>query len=169
MSMRGFTLVELLVAMVVMLLLLEGSLGFAHNTLPAMRLTSDANQVIGLLGQARSHALGHEPVLVCALDSHCDKFPDSNGLMLVVDSNGNQRHDPDEPVLAIARLHPDTRLSWNSFRKQPNLSYLQGGTAYFQNGNLLLCHQGRASKVIVNWIGKPRVEKVSDADACRKA
>lgn len=168
MSMRGFTLVELLTSLAVLLLLLEGSLGFARNVLPETRLTSDTNQVIALLGQARIHALGRRPVLVCALDSNCDKFPASNGLMLVDDSNQNQRYDKGEPVLAIARFHPGTRLSWHSFRNQPNLAYLQNGTTYFQNGNLLLCSGQRARKIIVNWIGKPRVEKQVDASNCRQ-
>lgn len=162
----GFTLVELACTLVVLLVLLEGGLSLSDNLLPHARLVSDTNQVIGLLGLARQRALGHEPMMVCAAGSDCTHFPDTDGLILVIDSNRNAQRDTDETVLAHIRLHAGTHLSWHSFRNLPNLTYRQNGMSYFQNGHLLLCTKKGASKVVVNWIGRPHVEKVNDPSVC---
>jgi prepilin-type N-terminal cleavage/methylation domain-containing protein len=162
----GFTLIELMCALAVMLVLLESSLSFSRQLLPHLRLVSDTNQVVGLLAQARSHALGQGPVLVCAAGSDCTRFPSSDGLLLVIDANHNDQFDAGETVLAHLQLHRDTHLSWHSFRNLPHLAYRRNGLAYFQNGHLLLCTDQEASKVVVNWIGRPYAAKVDDLSVC---
>ena len=162
---HGVTLVELVCTLAVMLVVLQGGLTLFGDLLPSTRLTSDTNLVVGLLAEARRHALGREPVMVCAANSDCTRFSTSDGLMLVVDRNHNQQRDTDEDILAQIQLHPHTQISWHSFRNRPNLTYHNNGLSYFQNGHLLLCTPKGASKVVLNWIGRAHVEK-ANLSAC---
>lgn len=162
---QGFTLIELACALVIMLLLLKGSLTLFNDLLPHQRLVSDSNQLLGLLQEARQLALSGQQVLVCAEGTDCSHFPVSQGAMLVIDSNHNFTRDSGESIARQLHLQDHERLTWHSFRNRPYLAYRSNGLSYFQNGHLLLCTPKEASKVVVNWIGRPRVEQ-ANLSAC---
>lgn len=159
---RGFTLIELLVALLVLGILLQGGVYFGQTLVPAIRLTADTQQVLVLLSQARQQALMHQPIMVCASNSDCSTFGEhSTDLALIADLNHNARRDQGDRLIGRTHLHQGAQISWHSFRNQPNLTYRQGGLAYFQNGHILLCGNHDAQKIVVNWIGRPHVENVS--------
>jgi Tfp pilus assembly protein FimT len=160
---QGFTLIELVASLLIMMLLLQGGLYISRKLLPWVHLTTNTNQVLGLLLQARASAMEHRDIMVCALGSDCQHFgADTHGLILVVDSNHDHQMDNGEKPLMHLHFSRHTRISWHSFRNRPRLTYRQGGLSYFQNGHLLLCGSAGASKVVVNRIGRPHTEEVTD-------
>lgn len=166
MQAHGTTLIELLVCLTVLAIGLGGGVSLYTTFLPQARLIADTNSVVGLLALARNKALLHETVIVCAIDSDCTQFNNAGGLKLVIDANHNGRHDSGDMLFARIRLHHD-RISWHSFRNLPRLTYRNSGLAYFQNGHLLICGQQQARSVVINAIGRTRVEKVGDfSQAC---
>lgn len=167
-SHRGFTLIELIVSLVIFSILLSGGLYVSNTLLPNTRLITDTNQIIGIIGQARNTAISRKPTLLCAVDTQCKTFGKQTGnLILVIDQNNNRQQDANEPVLYQTQLHKNTRVSWRSFQNKPYLAYQPSGLAYFQNGHFLICGQKTANKVILNWVGRPYVEKANYDALCQ--
>lgn len=163
---HGTTLIELMVCLAVLALGLRGGISLYTTFLPQARLIADTNQVVGLLALARNKALLHQTIIVCALNSDCTQFHEAHGLKLVIDSNRNGRHDGGETIVARIRLHHN-HISWHSFRNLPRLTYRNNGLVYYQNGHLLICGKQQARSIVINTIGRTRVETISHfAQAC---
>lgn len=160
---RGFTLMELMIALIVLAVLLSAGHGLHNDCLPKQRVIAASNRVLGFIHQARAHALTHGTTYLCDGNSLCDRFKPTNTLLLAQDKNDDGRIQPAE-VIEKLELPKSTRLIWKRFRGE-SLRYGRRGTLFYQNGHFLICNQHYARKVIMNVIGTARIER-TNADQC---
>ncbi|MBZ2190526.1 prepilin-type N-terminal cleavage/methylation domain-containing protein [Alcanivorax sp. JB21] len=164
---QGFTLPELLIGLCLMALL-------ANMALPAMRdlatrqsLIAQSNALTGLLYRARIAGAENGGALVCALGSDCEEFDISTGVLVARAAGTTSHPGPMGETIDSLILPEGMTIQWRSFRNRPWLHYGAHATSYFQNGHFLLCYRGRASRVVVTRIGRPRVDRNPPApDAC---
>ena len=169
---RGFSLVELLVALAVASILLA----FATPSFQALprvqRSTAALNQMIGAISFARSAAVLHRaPVTLCpATAGQClGKDQWHRGALIFRDPNQNGLRDSEETVLsALPGLTEGDRLYWRSFRNRGYLRFMPAGYTHWQNGHFLYCPADGdatlARMLIVNAQGRTRVARDTDGD-----
>lgn len=159
----GFTLLELMVALLVMAILIGGAHHVRTDWLPRERVIAASNSVLGLMRRARLRASLHGAVALCDGRSLCDHFGTTNRLLLASDADGDGTIQADD-VIERLRLPPGTTLVWIRFRGRA-LHYGHRGNLFYQNGHFLICNHHQARRIIMNVIGTVRVAP-GDADQC---
>lgn len=162
---RGFTLVELLVAILVVGILVSAAAPSLTKAIARQSLVGRANNLIGFIYMAREKASEGNPVMLCDLELDCTGFTDTRHLALVEDRNNNERFDGADAIFAELVLPEPMKVSWRSFRNKPWLRFTYQARSYYQNGHFLLCHNRMGIKVIITRVGRPRVEKGGVKDA----
>lgn len=161
---RGFSALELIVILAILgVLLMVGAPSF-QSFLANHRLTTAANALFMAVNLTRSEAI-HRGTRV-------DLVPAGSGVswndgwIVFVDGNGNQRPDQGETVifshqavhrnLRITPRFTDSKVQYLAFngsgRTRTNASNQTS-----QSGSWLLEHGTQSRKVIVNFLGRPRV------------
>lgn len=166
--MSGLTLPELLFGMIIMIIVIGFAWPGMDSLLVRQSLISKANQLAGLIRSARARAVASEPVLICSRRERCASFKEPAGaLLLVRDLDDNRLLGNADEVETGIELPDGMTVLWRSFRAKPWLRINRRGTAWYQNGHFLLCYREKGYKVVVNYQGLPRTERVAD-DECRE-
>ena len=160
---RGFTLMELMIALIVLAVLLSAGHSLHNDWLPKQRVVAASNRVLGFIHQARAHALTHGTTYLCDGDSLCDRFKPTRSLLMAGDAD-NDGKILAQDIIEHLELPEGTTLIWRRFRGKA-LRYGRRGNLYYQNGHFLICNQDHARKVIMNVIGTARIE-TADARLC---
>ena len=160
---RGFTLMELMIALIVLAVLLSAGHGLHNDWLPKQRVVAASNRVLGFIHQARAHALTHGTTYLCDGNSLCDRFKPTRSLLIASDADNDGKVAASE-IIEHLELPEGTTLIWRRFRGKA-LRYGRRGNLYYQNGHFLICNQDHARKVIMNVIGTARIE-TADARLC---
>lgn len=163
MDVRGFTLLELLVAMLVMVILTLTSVQIQRDWLPRQRVIAASNGVLGLIQRARARAYSRGPVYLCDGRSRCDRFDTTDRLLLAGAWDGEGQID-DNHIIERFSLPSGTTLTWNRFRGDA-LRYGTRGNLFYQNGHFLICNHRQALKIVINVLGTARIEP-GDGDRC---
>lgn len=169
---RGFTLVELLISLAVMAVLMTFAVPSFHSLMDSSKLTAASNALLSSMHLARSEAIkrGARVVLcktangfVCA-----ERGGWEQGWIVFHDANNNGERDGNEVVIQrIQPLAASLRLTGNSTVAKYVSFVSTGGTKQvgggFQAGTLTVCNEsaGEARKIVLNAVGRPRVQKVS--------
>nr|WP_240548906.1 GspH/FimT family protein [Alloalcanivorax xenomutans] len=159
---RGFTLVELLITLTLMILLLSAGVHWQKEGLPRHRVVSASNQVLGLIHYARAEALTRGPIFLCDGSSHCDRFQTTSSLLLARSGDGIATITDDD-VFHRLDLPEGTTLTWRRFRGTA-LRYERRGNLYYQNGSFLICNQGQGRRIVMSVMGTARIEPISGGD-----
>jgi type IV fimbrial biogenesis protein FimT len=160
---RGFTLMELMIALIVLAGLLSAGHSLHKDWLPEQRVVAASNRVLGFIHQARAHALTHGTTYLCDGDSLCDRFKPTQSLLMASDTDDDGKIAAAD-IIEHLQLPEGTTLTWRRFRGKA-LRYGRRGNLYYQNGHFLICNQDHARKVIMNVIGAARIER-ADARQC---
>ncbi|MCH8544831.1 MAG: GspH/FimT family protein [Alcanivorax sp.] len=135
------------------------------HLLAQQRLAAATNAVMTLMQLARSESMTGGPVMLCDANHACQDFATTRHLILV-------RADPDNPVspapgppLATLTLPHDTTVSWSRFRGNA-LIFRRSGILHFQNGHFQLCSGSTGRRIVMNWAGRPRVERAAGQGNC---
>jgi type IV fimbrial biogenesis protein FimT len=171
---RGFTLLELLVAMVITAILLMVAAPSMAAIIDSMRLTSAANSFVSHLYMARSEAIKRNnrvalcksaDGVLCTANSGWEQ-----GWVMFQDTNDNGILDSGEPVIVREQgLMGGLRMTGNqsvakyvSFTPTGATKLAAGG---FQAGTLTLCHPSKAKnearQIVLNAAGRPRVQTIT--------
>lgn len=166
---HGFTLVEALVAMLVVAIIVGTAIPAFGRILHSQQLSSTSNRLVGAFILARAEAIKRRSaVLVEAIGDDW-----SDGWSVYADLNGNGSQDLDEPLLLqVTDLPQALSIQGNSpvsryVRYTPDGSAkLKGGS--FQAGTLNICSQNEelaVRQLILSATGRVRRSK-APASAC---
>ena len=143
---RGFTLMELMIALIVLAVLLSAGHSLHNDWLPKQRVVAASNRVLGFIHQARAHALTHGTTYLCDGDSLCDRFKPTRSLLMAGDAD-NDGKILAQDIIEHLELPEGTTLIWRRFRGKA-LRYGRRGNLYYQNGHFLICNQDHALSLI---------------------
>lgn len=143
MSGRGFTLVELLIAIAVAALLASLAVPAMGELLAARRATAAINQMIGAVQSARTEAiLQRRTVTLCPgrAGSCLPRDHWHEGALIFIDRNGDgELAEPDRLTTALPPLSDGERIYWRAFRGRSYLQFKPRGYTSWQNGSFLYC------------------------------
>ncbi|MFN3581472.1 MAG: GspH/FimT family pseudopilin [Pseudomonas sp.] len=162
MTNRGFTLIELTVALLILGLLLSIGLPAFGKLIEQQRVDSGLGLFSRSLNFARQEAVRlNRPVTVAAIDEDWNQ-----GWVIFLDSNHDGRYDEGERLLLQVaadeklRMHGNTPVArYVRFNAVGESQLLNGG---FQAGTFRFCPQspeGMGRKLVVNRVGRWRVER----------
>lgn len=114
-SVRGFTLLELMVVVVIVIILAVVALPSFESSLRLNRVNTLTNVLIASLSLARSEAIrSHYPMGVCASsDGQSCGTNWSDGWIVWRDSNGNSALDSGEDILNYNKANPAVTIKAN--------------------------------------------------------
>ena len=168
---RGFTIVELVIAIGLAALLAAAAVPAFHDWLGADQLANHARHLAESMTRARTEAIrrGHRVNLCKSPDREqcADLGSWDGGFVMYVDINHDGRIDAGEPVLGIeARAPPGVTVAANR-PLDDYVSYTSIGHARMLNGALqmgtfTLCKRGqRALHVVLANSGRVRTERTA--------
>jgi type IV fimbrial biogenesis protein FimT len=172
MGRRGFTLVELLIAIGIAGAVLTLAVPAFRSFIAEHRARADMNQLIGAIAAARTEAiLRRRPVTLCpGTDGQCagrNEWHLGQLVFLDLDRNG-AIGDGETLIHAFPSLSRGARVQWRSFRNRSYLMFMPRGYTAWQNGSLLYCPMdgspARASMIILNAQGRTRRAPDTDGD-----
>lgn len=166
---RGFTLVEMMLAVAVLAILLSIGLPAFGGLIDNQRMDSSVNSLVRGIQFTRTEAIRrNRHVTMTPLQQDWN-----DGWVIFLDTNHNGRHDVGEQILRqeqpalISHIHANTNIAgYLRYNAQGESELLNGG---FQSGTFSLCPrqpgvQGR--KVIINRVGRARTERAHIASGC---
>lgn len=172
MSCRGFTLLELLTALIIALGLSFMAYPAFTGLLERVHSTSRINHLAGLIRFARQTAVTQRRwITLCptVVDTCTNSDDWSTGIMGFADLNRDGVRQSEEPIVAFqSALDPGERLTWRSFRRFNFLQFRSEGYTNWQNGSFLYCPaSGNAAYgkvLIINIQGRSALSTDRDGD-----
>lgn len=161
MESRGFTLVELLVALVLLGILISIGMPAFGKMIDQQRMDSGLSALTGSLNMAKQEAVRrNRPVTLTAIESDWN-----NGWMMFLDNNSNGQFDVGEKLLrevapdAVLRIDANRPVSrYVRFNGRGESQLLNGG---FQAGTFRFCplkSTDHGRRLTINQVGRWRVE-----------
>ena len=168
MKIRGFTLLELMVALAVLSLLLALGAPAFGSLLDDQRMNSSAASLLHSVHYARTEAVRrNRHITLTPVDGDWN-----NGWLIFIDRNHDGLYDPGEVLLQAEyparsqRLHANANVAtYLRYNAQGESELLNGG---FQSGTFSFCPRqaGREGRrLIINRVGRARVERAPIADS----
>ncbi len=164
---RGFSLHELLATLAIAGVLIILAVPSFYRQIQTLRISSHVNALIADLHLARTEAIrGNRTIMVCESGNRkwCTGNADwSRGWLLFVDSNHNNRRDPDENVLRRGTgAAPGISITFNGAGRNGDrwIRYQPTGSA--KNGTFTICDArgaAHAKAVVVFRTGRPRASR----------
>jgi len=176
---RGFTLLEALLVLALLAVLLSLAAPSLQGLRHKHQMQSHAEQLQSSLLLARTEALRRQQrVTLCVRESAAEAGPDcstagtwAQGWVVFVDGNDNGRREATEAVLQLQEALSGFLTLQGNATVNRYISYgpqgrSQSVTGAFQAGTLTLCGAGQAHvwRVVINAVGKPRLEKADRQD-----
>lgn len=159
---QGFTLLELLVGLSVAGIILVCVSHAWSDLLPRYQVRTATMTLHSLIRQARAGAITDGNRMLCDGQTGCSKFEKTQKVWMGFDQNDDGALSASE-IIEHYRLPGATRLVWKRF-KGDALVFHNRGNSHFQNGSFYLCNNVAARRIVMNWIGRPRVETAKPED-----
>lgn len=170
----GFSATELMVILLILGILVAIAIPSFQYLIRNYRLTTTANALFSAVNLARSEAI-HRGVRVDLVPAG-DGTSWSTGWIVFIDENDNQRPDATEVVIArheplprdltISARFTDSKVQYLAFNGSGR-SRTNASSQASQSGSWLLESGSHTRKVIVNFLGRPRVcNPVTEPSTC---
>jgi len=161
----GFTLVELLSAITIMLIIFGIGIPVLKTTVTTNRLATSINALAGTLAFTRSEAIRrNQHVVVCKskTGTECTRQGDwRQGWLVYVDINQNRSLDAAETILGSHRLSEKIHVDYRAFGSRHYLVYRPSGTTR-TNGTFTFCdphYPESARALIITKTGRARLSQ----------
>ena len=165
---KGFTLVELLIMLVIISIIISIATPSFANMVADNKLVTQYNRLVTAVSLTRSEAIKRgQRVTICQSADMQSCTKDSanwhDGWVVFVDSNEDNKIDSNEPTLRVQQAITDMNISFGARTRiayHPN-GFSVGGS----NGTFLFCdHRGEADKkgLITSISGRARLAKGTD-------
>ncbi len=163
---RGFSLVELMVALFILAILLGVAAPAFANLIRETRLTTATNELLASLFLTRSSAIQHSRrVTICTSPDgeRCEAGVGwHSGWIVFQDLNGNGVRDAGEPIVRHGGTNIRGITLTGNMPVRNYVSYLPTGMTRTVNGGLQMgtitaCQDGSARQIVINVAGRPRV------------
>lgn len=160
----GFSLIELMAILTIVAIMLAIGVPSFHAMLQNQKLTATANALFMSVNLARSEAIhrGTRVDLVPAGDGSTWR----SGWVIFIDENHDQRPDHNETILYMhaavdtdMRITPrftDSKVQYIAFNGSGR-TRTNANSQTSQSGNWLLELGSQSRKVVINFLGRPRV------------
>ncbi|MFC7299748.1 GspH/FimT family pseudopilin [Herminiimonas aquatilis] len=170
----GFSIVELMVILMIAGILMAIAVPSFQSMIQRHRLITATNALFMAVNLTRSEAI-HRGIRVDMIPAG-DGSQWSNGWIIFIDEDNDQRPDTNETVIySYGGLHRDLRIT-PSFTDSKVQYIAFNGTGRTrtnansqtsQSGNWLLEAGTQSRKVVINFLGRPRVcDPGKDASSC---
>ena len=172
----GFSLVELLASLLILVLLTGLAAPVFTNILMTNRLATESNSFLSALHLARSEAVKRNAHVVLCISTSgvaCSASGDWHQRWIMFsDANNNALFDANETLLRQGQALPPNVLLTGNTPVAKYISYVPSGatrlvTGALQMGTLKLCHtaanNGDARLLILSSTGRPRIKKTTVA------
>jgi type IV fimbrial biogenesis protein FimT len=172
-SVKGFTLVELLVTISVAMILLAVAVPRFREMLAGYQLNTQANDFISNSNFAKSEAirLGRRVTLCPSTNgADCAAVDWEQGWIIFDDPDNDATRDAGETLLAVHAALPAGATMTGNANVDSYISFTADGTARlmnstaFQSGTVTLCQQNRALgyAIVLSSTGRVRVDTVNN-------
>lgn len=172
---RGFTLTELLIALLIAGVMIGIALPAWSSFLASSRAAATLNSFATVLATARSASIRFgTTVRVCpGRDGQCSgRNAWHEGTLAFVDEDADRRVDPEEWLIAVHPGFVQGTLRWRSFRNRTDLVFAPTGLTDWLNGSFLYCPASndarQARMLIINVAGRMRHAMDRNADGYRE-
>ena len=174
---KGFTLLELLIALAILSLLLTISVPSLRQTLERQRGNAILQRLASSIQFARSSAIkSGQWVTLCPSREglQCDAPGDwQDGYIAFFDPERNRVPENDAALLLRVSMDPaGGSLTWRAFQSKPYLQFTPLGLIAGQSGNFTWCAADNdpalAGQLIINKVGRVRQAIDSDGDGIRE-
>ena len=165
----GFTLLELIVVVAVFVISVTVAIPSASHLIERTRADSARNDLVALMGYARSSAAEYRKlVTLCSLnhEGRCE-LPWSRTLAVFIDQNGDGQQDKEDQLLRIMQFEP---ANWAKEYRTAGRSFFQWNELALSNGtpgSVAFCHpdiKENRFAVIVSFAGRIRPSRDYDKD-----
>jgi type IV fimbrial biogenesis protein FimT len=162
----GFTLLELLSTITIILIIFGIGIPVLKATLTTNRLATSINALAGTLAYTRSEAIRrNQHVVVCKSNAStvCTREGDwRQGWLVYVDMNQNRSLDEQETILGSHSLTEKIHVDYRAFGSRHYLVYRPSGTTR-TNGTFTFCdpaYPETARALIITKTGRARLSNV---------
>lgn len=166
----GFTLVELMVAIVLISVIASYAIPSMGNLVDNSRRHSAVSDMVTLINLARNTAIMDQlTVTVCPLDANNTCTDSWNTLPITVfyDPNANRVLAHESDIVRVSNLAKGGRWNANTANR-PYLRFFPSGMASYAIGNMIWCPDDNdshlAAQIIVNMGGRLRLSEDEDGD-----
>ncbi len=171
-SCKGFTLIELMIALALALLLLTLGIPSFKELIQSNRLTTAADDLLAALQLTRSEAIKRGIRITLCKSANGTSCSNSGGYeqgwIVFSDSNNNVMVDTEELIIRVfAPVYPGSGISLTGNVPVANyISYTADGIARlangaFQAGTLTVCMSPQARQIVLNNVGRIKLSKAS--------
>ena len=155
---KGFTLLESIVALAIISFITALAIPFAHNFIALQSINSDLSKVTYAIESARTYAIKtRQDVTICGLDNTDNCHRDWKRIIVL---------DHDNQAIYRADLSNNYHtVTWSAFQKKPTLTIKPNGFTRHQNGTLYLCHKSDPNlhrAILINKTARTRIQKATE-------
>lgn len=154
-SSRGFSLLELLVALIILAILTSLAVPALSHTLKRANNHTLANQMILLVQYARSESIVRRRVItLCGSRNgqYCDGQWSKNILVFVDYNQDGKKDDVDRLLQVVSTVQTGETLQWRSFGNKAYLQLHPNGRTWYQNGNFTYCPANGDARYALHWL-----------------
>ncbi len=166
----AFTLIELLIALLILSILLSLALPSFGNLLERKKVSANVERLVHTLQQSRLRAItDNVKVTICpTVDGLNCSNNWSKGYMSFVDQNGNRQFDVTDSILfQYHSFDQQSELHWRAFGIRKSLQWLDTGITNHQNGTFTVCYAKKlenARGLFLTKAGRIRYSRDNNGD-----
>lgn len=157
---NGFTLLELLISLSIIVILLTLALSLSSDLIAYYRRDVAAKRLLSALNAARSAAMsqGRVATLCPSEDKKTCDGDWQHDLLIFIDVAADGHVDNDDTILHVYNKLAYGQLQLNAFPTSRYFRFAPNGFPSNQNGHFSFCYKNKGWKIIINRLGRLRLQ-----------